>query len=337
MKENGKPVVCIFGIGLGDHTQATPSSSISLIRWLQNQGLYVIGSGPYYWRTGGHDAASGFDQVHAAFDAIMPWSVGRYNTVTDFQDKLSMIKGDAQLTSSRKQDYAPIAYAGYSYRDSNKINFIKRNAGQFFKAQTDAFLQVQGATFYYIAMFDEVQEGTAIYKFAANQDESAAGRSFVTASIDGVDCPGDLYLKMAGQYTAAAKGGPTPPTPPTPPAPTPPAQSTIARGGSLKAGEHLVSSSGNSHLEMQASDGNLVLYHGTEVVWSSNTTAHPGAHLEFQGSDGNLVLYDASTTTALWSSGALGDATEVVLQDNCNLDMLDNKGAILWSLGTRCS
>ena len=209
LKEKGKPVVCIFGIGL--HTEkASANSSLSMIRWLQAEGLYVIGSGPYYWRTGGHDASSGFDAVHAAFDAIMPWAVGRYNNVKDFQNKIPMIEGDAKLTSSRKQDYAPIAYAGYSYRASNKINFIKRNAGQFFKAQTDAFLKVKGASFYYIAMFDEVQEGTAIYKFAANEKESAAGREFVTASIDGVDCPGDLYMTMAGQYATAAKGGPTP-------------------------------------------------------------------------------------------------------------------------------
>lgn len=210
LKENGRPVVCIFGIGLIQHDQATPASSLGLIRWLQDQGLYVIGSGPYYWRTGDHDALPGFDEVHAAFDAIMPWSVGRYNSVTDFQDRLEIVEGDAALTSGRKQDYAPIAYAGYSFRDSNKVNFIKRNAGKFFQAQIDAFLAIKGATFYYIAMFDEVQEGTAIYKFAANATQSAAGRPFVTASIDGVQCPGDLYLRMAGKYAAAAKGhGPT--------------------------------------------------------------------------------------------------------------------------------
>jgi len=205
LKENGRPVVCIFGIGLRAHEQATPSASLALIRWLQAQGLYVIGSGPFYWRAGGHDALHGFEQVHAAFDAIMPWTVGRYNTVADFHRLSQVIEGDAKLTRDRKQGYAPIAFAGYSYRDTNKINFIKRNAGKFFQAQTDAYLALQGTTFYYIAMFDEVQEGTAIYKFAANQSESAAGRDFVTASIDGVQCPGDLYLKMAGQYTAAAR------------------------------------------------------------------------------------------------------------------------------------
>jgi len=207
LKENGKPVVCIFGIGLNkNHAQATPSSSLALIRYLQKQGLYVIGSGPYYWRTGGHDAAAGFDDVHKQFDAIMPWAVGRYHSVQEFNARVPTIQADAKLASSRHQGYAPVSYAGYSYRDINRFNYIKRNAGKFFKAQIDSNLKTDGATFHYIAMFDEVQEGTAIYKFAANNAESAKGRDFVTASIDGVNCPGDLYLTMAGQYATAAHG-----------------------------------------------------------------------------------------------------------------------------------
>ena len=124
----------------------------------------------------------------------MPWAVGRYNNADDFKRNIPIVEADAQLTSSRHQGYAPIAYAGYSYRDSGKFNFIKRNAGIFFHAQMAAYLKTPGTTFYYIAMFDEVQEGTAIYKFAANETDSATGRPFVTASIDGVDCPGGTGL-----------------------------------------------------------------------------------------------------------------------------------------------
>ena len=341
LREGGRPVVCIFGIGLSGHTQATPSAALALIRWLQEeQGLYVIGSGPYYWREGGHDALDGFGAVHAAFDAIMPWAVGRYNTAAKFAGLLPLIEGDAKLTSGRGQGYAPIAYAGYSYRDSGKVNFIKRYAGKFLGAQTDAFLKLDGATFYYIAMFDEVQEGTAIYKFAANESESAAaggGEGFVTASSDGVDCPGDLYLTLAGQYAAAAKGAPTPPPAP---APTPAGGADrLAPGGSLRAGEHLVSASGAARLEMQASDGNLVLYggRGASAVWSSNTTGNPGAHLDFRGGDGNLVLFDRATARTLWSSGPLsGAAASVVLQDDCNLVTMDASGGVLWALGKLC-
>jgi hypothetical protein len=86
---------------------------------------------------------------------------------------------------------------------------------------------------------------------------------------------------------------------------------------------------------MQASDGNLVLYSGSKGILSTKTGGHPGAHLDFQGNDGDLVLYDSAS--ALWSSGAKGGATEVVLQDDCNLVTMDSSGAVLWSLGTNCS
>jgi len=289
---------------------------------------------------GGHDAGSGYEKLHAAFDAIMPWSVGRYNTVSDFKNLQSHIEGDVATTSGRSQHYAPIAYAGYSYRDSHKFNFIKRNAGQFFKAQIDSYLGLKGATFYYVAMFDEVQEGTAIYKMAANEAESAQPTGcFVTMSIDGVECPGDLYLKMTGQFTSAAHRHPSPsPSPPSPsPPPFPPTPSgvdTLLRGHELQPGGRLESSRGTARLEMQASDGNLVLYNQNNVVWSSKTAGHPGAHLVLQQSDGNLVLEDARQV--VWSSGVESDATKVVLQNDCNLVTADRNGKELWSLGTHC-
>ena len=61
----------------------------------------------------------------------------------------------------------------------------------------------------------QVQKGTAIHKFVANDSESAepgtspqGPRPFVTASIDGVEAHGDLYLTIAGQFAAAARGRP---------------------------------------------------------------------------------------------------------------------------------
>jgi hypothetical protein len=161
LKEKGRPVVCIFGLGLVDHAQATVDSSLRFIRSLQANGFYVIGSGPYYWREGTHDALPGYSGVFTAFDAIMPWLVGRYSSAMssalDFSRLGPLVEADAALTQSRGQGYAPIAFPGYSYRDTNKINFIRRYAGQFFRAQIDACLNTSGVSFYYIAMFDEVQ------------------------------------------------------------------------------------------------------------------------------------------------------------------------------------
>jgi len=217
IKEKGKPVVVIFGIGLISHEFATASSAKALIQWLQGQGLYVIGSGPYYWRTGSKDASSGFQSVHAQFDAIMPWSVGRYNDASHFARQQPLIEADVEETSKRGQDYAPIAYAGYSYRDTGKFNQIKRSGGTFLQSQIDYYLKLKGATFFNIAMFDEVQEGTAMYKFAANMEESCQGAQWLTADIDGVKLSSDHYLKMAGYFAQTAHANPSsPPSPPLP-------------------------------------------------------------------------------------------------------------------------
>jgi len=335
LKEGGKPVICIWGIGMSDLDKhpADPTSSVSFVRWLQGQGLYVIGSGPYFWRTAGHDAATGFDKFHEAVDAIMPWTVGRYNSVADFRALESNLDADTALTTRRGQDYAPIAFPGYSYRADDKFNKIPRNGGKFFQAQIDAYLKTPGVSFYYVAMFDEVQEGTAIYKVAANENESAEPKGcFLTMSSDGIDLPGDHYLKIVGNFTATAKG---PSPPPGPPAPSP-SRDSLSPGDRINSGEDLISAHSQARLEMQKTDGNLVLRDRTGTqVWSSNTTGHLNSHVTFQTSDGNLVLRD-STGKAMWSSKAHKGAAKVVLKDNCDLVTEDSSGNILWSLGTSC-
>jgi len=112
------------------------------------------------------------------------------------------------------------------------------------------------------------------------------------------------------------------------------AYDTLAVGNTLSSGDKLVSASGNVRLEMQAADGNLVLYSSGNSIWSSESMGHAGAELRLQG-DGNLVLRDGST--ALWSSGSASGAARVQLQDDCNLVTTDASGTELWSLGTTCS
>ncbi len=59
----------------------------------------------------------------------------------------------------------------------------------------------------------------------------------------------------------------------------------------------------NSYLIMQ-SDGNLVWYEGSRVVWHTNTDGNPGARLVVQN-DGNAVIY-SSSNRALWQTRTAG-------------------------------
>jgi hypothetical protein len=63
-----------------------------------------------------------------------------------------------------------------------------------------------GAMVLKIAMFDEVNEGTAIFK-AASQRQDAPDQGFwLTLDADGADLPSDWYLRLAGEITRMFQG-----------------------------------------------------------------------------------------------------------------------------------
>ena len=107
----------------------------------------------------------------------------------------------------------------------------------------------------------------------------------------------------------------------------------LASGGTLSAGEQLVSPNGQSVLRLQ-SDQNLVEYDATTSpwtpIWSTNTVNSGATHLEMQG-DANLVLYRGSgATQPVWASGSSGFNASLVLQDDTNFVVYQSNGP-LWS------
>ncbi|MFC2079568.1 hypothetical protein ACFLSZ_06280 [Candidatus Bipolaricaulota bacterium] len=58
----------------------------------------------------------------------------------------------------------------------------------------------------YIAMFDEVDEGTATFKLAPTSAEIPAQGTFVPLDIDGYALPSDWYLQLAREATRMVTG-----------------------------------------------------------------------------------------------------------------------------------
>ncbi|MGA9740940.1 MAG: hypothetical protein WBQ33_10815, partial [Candidatus Binatus sp.] len=95
-------------------------------------------------------------------------------------------------------------------------NQIPRQCGRFYWRQVYDALGA-GATMLYGAMFDELNEGTAMFKMLPQASEVPVdgippGYSFVTLDADGCPLPSDWYLSLAGAATAALHSG-TPPSP----------------------------------------------------------------------------------------------------------------------------
>lgn len=108
----------------------------------------------------------------------------------------------------------------------------------------------------------------------------------------------------------------------------------------LRPGETMIpqqsisSTDGRFQLRFQT-DGNIVLYFGSTVLWSSGTATGQSMVFGMQG-DGNLVLYSPSIT-ALWASGTAGNAGAFLrVQNDGNVVVYSSTMTQLWATNTCC-
>jgi hypothetical protein len=208
----GKPVVVLWGVGFSDGRPA-PGAYLSLIQFLKNDDVFggntVMLGVPYYWRTQNRDAVNDpqlFDVLKAA-DIIAPWPVGRYGTPeAALKTGISERAPDVEWTKQNGLDYLPGAFPGFSWRNLMKtrgedkpFNQIPRRGGQFLWSQAVASKRA-GAKMLYLAMFDEIDEGTALFK--VSNDPPVGETEFLT--YEGL--PADHYLWLSGQIARMFKG-----------------------------------------------------------------------------------------------------------------------------------
>ncbi len=206
-RQNGKPVVCIWGVGFSDRP-GTPSDWTTLINWFKGQGVYVIGGAPADWRTSGPDLKTGFDNVWPLLNMIQPWTVGRYGTDADVDNyKNNTLIPDRDYTAQHGMDYQPVAFPGFAWSNWNggTRNQIPRRQGNLFWRQVYN-IKGAGISTLYIAMFDEYDEGTAIAKAAEDSSMIPTNQYFLTLDADGTHLSSDFYLRLAGAANRMLKG-----------------------------------------------------------------------------------------------------------------------------------
>lgn len=197
---NGKPLVVIWGVGFNDGRKYTTRSVEKLIDFLKNDPVYgqcsVMLGVPTYWREFGNDTENDpyLHEVLKKVDIIHPWFVGRFNE-EGYDNFKHLVKEDLDWCTANHIDYVPTIFPGFSWHNMyNKSpqNQIPRNRGQFFWKQIVGAEQA-GVKMLYIAMFDEVDEATAIFKISKNPPVGAS--SFVKFEED---IPSDHYLFLTG-------------------------------------------------------------------------------------------------------------------------------------------
>ena len=202
---NGKPLVAVWGVGFNDNRKYGYDEAGTIIDGLKAKGFSIMIGVPSRWRERKVDA-SGDSRLHDLIlkcDIVMPWFVGRYNEV-DYTRFCPLIDKDLAWAKEHGVDYAPLAFPGFSWENMiypRTGSTIPRNGGKFFRKQLDYLLDA-GARMIYVAMFDEIDEGTAIYKLAKKLPEQQGGSRFVPLD-EGLEP--DLYLRLAGEAAMRLK------------------------------------------------------------------------------------------------------------------------------------
>ena len=154
---------------------------------------------PAHWRELDNDAVNDprLLEIIGMADVVSPWTVGRYtNPAGAAHYAKESLKPDLTWCGQHKIDYMPVVFPGFSWYNmyGRSFNLAPRLQGQFMWSQ---FLGAKeaGASMVYVAMFDEMDEGTAIMK-CANADALPAGvktRSLALTSGGRIAIPISLH------------------------------------------------------------------------------------------------------------------------------------------------
>jgi hypothetical protein len=200
LHHNKKPVLFVWGF-FSDRFE--PEVAHRLIDFCKNDSKYavtLIGGGQWWWRT---EKNQEWARAFRRFDIISPWNVGHYAKVNEQKHAATAYWKD-DLVEAKKvgMGYLPVIYPGFGWTNlmgkKAAKNDLPRLGGQFYWRQFSTAAEL-GIDMAYVAMFDEVDEGTAIFK--VTNTPPSPGR-FVT--FDGL--PSDWYLRLTEEGTRLIRG-----------------------------------------------------------------------------------------------------------------------------------
>ena len=218
LHHEGKPVVAIWGVGFPDRPYNIRNIGLErVIDFLQNDpdygGCAVLLGVPTFWRNLEADCVHD-PYLHTLIkkaDIVLPWTIQRFSPLlhNDMDRFRDLIIGDIRWCKENGVDYVPAVTPGFSWHNLSRHEFpddvkpvgsIPRQGGRFYWQQLSTAM-LAGAEMIYVAMFDEVDEGTAIFKCTGDHPVSD-----VAKFIDMDGKPSDHYLWLTGEAAEMLKG-----------------------------------------------------------------------------------------------------------------------------------
>ncbi|MCO6457971.1 MAG: xylosidase/arabinosidase [Pirellulaceae bacterium] len=200
LHHGGRPVLMVWGF----FSERFPAAiAHELIDFLKSDGPYgvtLVGGCEWPWR---QVRDEGWARALRRFDLISPWNVGNYE-VKDGRKVAATGSWAGDLAEARRHgmQLLPVVYPGFGWTNlkgpAASQATIPRRRGEFYREQ---FAQVSalGLDMAYVAMFDELDEATAI--IPVSNSPPVEGR-FET--YEGL--PADWYLRLTGDAARTLRG-----------------------------------------------------------------------------------------------------------------------------------
>jgi glycoprotein endo-alpha-1,2-mannosidase len=194
-----RPLVGFWGVGFPERSNDLRTVE-RIIDFFKNDPVYggcsILLGVPAYWRDLGKDTEKDpyLHQLLRKVDIVRPWFVGRFDE-DSYPGFRNRIKADIEWCRQNKLDYAPVVFPGFSWHNMHPESTaptIPRKRGRFYWQQFVGAIS-EGAELIYVAMFDEIDEGTAIFK-TTNTPPVGLSKFEIFES----DIPSDYYLYLTG-------------------------------------------------------------------------------------------------------------------------------------------
>jgi hypothetical protein len=205
LRLDGRPLVAVWGIGFTKDRDYTLDECRTLVAALKADGCAVLCGVPTGWRTLSRDSTSDplLHEIVGTCDAVCPWTVGRYATPQAASHHAEQVwKADVTWCADRKIEYLPVIFPGFSWHNlkGGMLDQIPRLGGRFLWTQAVEARQA-GADALFVAMFDEVDEATAIFKCIDPPTPELATRFVGMENL-----PSDHYLRLTGEIRRMLRG-----------------------------------------------------------------------------------------------------------------------------------
>jgi hypothetical protein len=205
LHDGGKPVVKVWGFYRNQPgTPMTPELANRLIDFFKAPGRYsafLVGGGDWNWRS---NPDPRWQQFLRRLDAYAPWNVGNSS-----KDRSGVVRASTRHWAADRREcerhgtrWIGVVYPGFSWDNLKRkpagTSTIPRRGGKFLWEQFHELAKLK-VDCVYVAMFDEVDEGTAIFK--VTDSPPTQGRF-----LDCEGLPSDWYLRLVRAGAGMLRG-----------------------------------------------------------------------------------------------------------------------------------